>query len=149
MCMCESGLLCNSTVTTIVLMCMTDQTSNDLFFLKIWAAAQLGVGAHRWKNLHLLQNFFFFFFVVVGREYDFLFLFDGPLGYYNIGSADSELPTIVTYFGSSSTNYVIFRNVFNVFFSNKSFFLWRKMKYIFRMFQNISQKKNLKWKFQN
>jgi hypothetical protein len=36
------------------------------------------------------RTFFFW------REYDFIFLFDGPLRYYNIGSAHSELTTIVT-----------------------------------------------------
>jgi len=42
------------------------------------------------EKLHLLRNIKFL------REYDFIFLFDGPLGYYNMGSARSELTTIVT-----------------------------------------------------
>jgi hypothetical protein len=42
------------------------------------------------KNCIYYRTFYF------GREYDFLFLFDGSMGYYNIGSAGSELTTVVT-----------------------------------------------------
>jgi len=54
------------------------------------------------EKLHLLQNIKFL------REDDFIFLFDGPLGYYNMGSARSELTTIVTL---AALAQIISRNV--------------------------------------
>jgi hypothetical protein len=62
-----------------------------IFFFSLkfgWLPSWMSV--HMSEKLHLLWNIKFL------REYDFIFLFDGPSGYYNIGSAGSELTTIVT-----------------------------------------------------